>query len=418
MKTVRSQRSAPYAMKRRVNLLVGSGVSEYFKLPGTDAITEAVLAIDDTMYDDENRQYANGLQRGVRTIYMVRRGLLSYFDKVTFELLLHAVETLMSIGVGGKGYDVSDLGKPMFNAFMDVAPRWDPLVQYGRWPTVARLITARIIDTVSDACKVKTREQLVELTKLISALRARVEINCFSLNYDDLFERAVDGWFDGFEEGKQVARFDVPSFNAAYRQTQLLCHLHGCINYGVSSRENSVEIVKYRRPYVAMPPLLPAFSSRAQSGEMTVIGPIISGLRKTDKMYFAPYGYYQQAFVEGLTAHPRVLIVGYGGRDTYVNNWLWQAGQIHREDFRVCIVTKCTNEQPEENGGIAALCALLTGTDEERWYSRLRADLPGATHDGLRLVTTGFPISEADYNAAMDYLCEDKPSTQTGTTAT
>jgi hypothetical protein len=171
-----------------------------------------------------------------------------------------------------------------------------------------------------------------------------------TLNYDDLIERVTSDWFDGFDNSKQVSRFDSGAFVKRYRGREILCHLHGCMNFGVSRYDGMLEIVKYKRPYALPdPPLLPAFMGTAQSGETTTIGPIISGLRKTDKTYYPPYGFYQKAFVEGLTSSPHIVVVGYGAHDTYVNSWLLQARRSHRQKLRVGIVTRRVTKPPQSD---------------------------------------------------------------------
>ena len=61
-------------------------------------------------------------------------------------------------------------------------------------------------------------------------------------------------------------------------------------------------------------------NATAQSHEESIIGPLITGLRKTDKLTVHPYDEYQAVFRQAVYKSDRMLVGGYSFGDLYLNS--------------------------------------------------------------------------------------------------
>jgi hypothetical protein len=77
------------------------------------------------------------------------------------------------------------------------------------------------------------------------------------------------------------------------------------------------------------------------------VSPIISGLRKTEKLNLRPYGNYFHGFAQSLSLYSNLLVIGYGGKDIHVNFWLREFLEIHGVNARLVEIT--TAFDPEQS---------------------------------------------------------------------
>jgi hypothetical protein len=75
------------------------------------------------------------------------------------------------------------------------------------------------------------------------------------------------------------------------------------------------------------------------AGDHAIMGAIVTGLRKAEKTRFEPYGTYAFALERDLLSNPRVLIVGYGGSDLYVDYQIMRARRYHGAAWRSATVS-------------------------------------------------------------------------------
>lgn len=130
------------------------------------------------------------------------------------------------------------------------------------------------------------------------------------------------------------------------------------------------------------------------------VDPIISSLNKTAKLMHnpAPFGYYFRAFSDSVVQSHRLLVIGHGGRDDYINAWLRQMPEIHGESRRVVWVGKssgqaCGNRTPEKD------TLIQFGANWVNEYRRCENadDADFQDEDScLRLVATGFPFKSGE----------------------
>jgi hypothetical protein len=187
----------------------------------------------------------------------------------------------------------------------------------------------------------------------IQNLAADFDIAPYTLNYDtildDAMTRACGGFEDGFVSDGEVGRFEPRRFLDA---TGLrLAHLHGSTKYRVSrvtaGGMSEYAVVKLLPSVPSVHPLKDVEESFTQAGDFALIGPIITGLRKAEKTRTEPYGTYAYALERDILTAERILLVGYGGADIYLNHQLLRARSYHGAAWKPAIVGYGT-PQPSE----------------------------------------------------------------------
>lgn len=158
----------------------------------------------------------------------------------------------------------------------------------------------------------------------------------FVLNYDSTIEKAIDAFEDGFEpDGIQdvFQRFNPKKLFENPKDLSTINHLHGCINYYFHSYTDpntdiyyylSNDLYKYQ-DYTAVRRLMIGRGQnlpRTQSGETYYSSPIVTGLRKTDKLNCIPFDFYHANMTNCIIKNHKLVIAGYSFGDLYCNNLL------------------------------------------------------------------------------------------------
>ena len=79
---------------------------------------------------------------------------------------------------------------------------------------------------------------------------------------------------------------------------------------------------------------------RNQVGDSIFYTPIITGLKKMDKLCYMPHNIYHANLVKKIIENPSLLICGYSFGDLYVNQILERHKLIHGNSQRVVIIDK------------------------------------------------------------------------------
>lgn len=78
----------------------------------------------------------------------------------------------------------------------------------------------------------------------------------------------------------------------------------------------------------------------AQNNETYYAGPIITGLRKTDKLSCMPYDFYHGNMYNAIVRNNTLVIVGYSFGDIYVNNLINRMHGIWSGKERIVLIDK------------------------------------------------------------------------------
>lgn len=180
-------------------------------------------------------------------------------------------------------------------------------------------------------------------------LNYKRRLDIATLNYDTCLERVFINYNDGYELKNGYYKFNPKKLKKG--KEPRIMHLHGCVNFGhipntedpnrTIFTEDFHDIYKYDSHDDARRTWFHRSDARGQSGESLVVGPIITGLRKTEKNIVYPYSEYNSYFRSALHKNDRLLIVGYSFGDIYLNKLINRFSALHGKKRRIVIITFC-----------------------------------------------------------------------------
>ena len=237
---------------------------------------------------------------------------------LNFEHLVHVAEQLASM------MPIPSHPKTVDPFRFWLAPLFD--VKHSNWNVHGATYAAaaseacyEILDwfkTTCDAVSLPTHP----LARGIKQLALKNTLRIFSLNYDDIVQRSGVPLYTGFLPSTGPRRFE-PKFPWP-RGGHCLCQLHGSVLWG----NDAFEIVAFdHRNAAANARKARSSGSKFGDGHQAPNAPMITGLRKADKVLSRPFGTYFHVFREELLRCRRWLIVGYSFADPHVNHALQQA---------------------------------------------------------------------------------------------
>lgn len=176
----------------------------------------------------------------------------------------------------------------------------------------------------------------------------------FNFNYDTTIEHSLDHCEEGFEsipDQKDFQHFEPQKLWTNKNGWSTMSHLHGCIEFFDERYEKDVykrEVLKYdfhdmykydsyekvRSRYIGSGK---SFKSN-QAGEQIVGTPIITGLRKTDKLNIVPFDFYHGHLFNCIIKNNSLLIVGYSFGDVYTNHVIERMELIHGAKKRIVLI--------------------------------------------------------------------------------
>lgn len=174
-----------------------------------------------------------------------------------------------------------------------------------------------------------------------------------TLNYDNCMESSIVDFEDGFDdeiEGEIFKRFNPKKLLDNNEKTRIM-HLHGSVLYGhlTTSDNRSIFEDDYNDLflYPAYKDAYPTWFNRSgftsQSHDEAHIGPIITGLKKTDKLLPYPYSTYYYQLQKSLLENDRLLIIGYSFGDYHINSLLERVIRNHGAKRKIVIISYFAN---------------------------------------------------------------------------
>jgi hypothetical protein len=334
---------------KRITVLVGAGASQVLELPGTDDVTRKLV-------EKERTEIASGFKlEGSMPYPPIFAEVLDILNRChtppNFEHLLHALECLTSMfetEASPKGrYKAIEL---LFtNGMSDRARSLIP-VSYtpGLAATLLYLWLCEIFEKASAAAHSGSR--WTSYADFWRTLAGKFTLDVATLNYDTCLEQAFPQFDQGFRpmSGTKAQRFDGLSFRS--QRNPRLMHLHGSILFGGWDQNASISRPAYEDTWEDLyyySEQADATVSRqgsktdpiSQAGRESIIGAIITGLQKPDKVLFAePYMTYYRALAENLESCPRLLVIGYGFGDRHINALLERMPRWHGSARRIACI--------------------------------------------------------------------------------
>ncbi|MBI3583462.1 MAG: SIR2 family protein [Nitrospinae bacterium] len=171
-----------------------------------------------------------------------------------------------------------------------------------------------------------------------------------TINYDTCIDKSLHGYTsyeDGFEYIEAGLHKFCPNKVCNSDKTKII-HLHGCIYYGYPPpypdpnrfifEYQHEDLFKFSSYLEARKSWFHRSRALSQAGEQTTVGPIVTGLRKTDKLLPYPYNAYNTCFTNSIMGNNRLLIVGYSFGDLHFNNWFERIVNIHGDNRKIVII--------------------------------------------------------------------------------
>ncbi len=172
--------------------------------------------------------------------------------------------------------------------------------------------------------------------------------NIFNLNYDNTIENSLGEYEDGFppvKDGEEYSRFSARRYYENSRGVSTIAHLHGQILFSEAksypfdySIRDMVKNLDYET--ACKNRIGGQFPPTNQAKEEYLQSEIVSGLRKTEKMTFAPNNVYLSDLARKVIENKRLTVIGYSFGDLYLNEILGLGMAAHGDDFKVVIIDK------------------------------------------------------------------------------
>lgn len=181
--------------------------------------------------------------------------------------------------------------------------------------------------------------------------KSKFKWDIFNLNYDTTVEQSLGVYEDGFEQASDRIDniFRPQKLMSNINNLSTINHVHGCINYYYKNNANddlfetsSHDLYLYpnfdevRRRMIGRGQSNPS----AQNNEEYFAGPIITGLRKTDKLICMPYDFYHGNLYRAIIDNNALVIAGYSFGDLYINNIVNRMHAIWGGKERIVVIDK------------------------------------------------------------------------------
>jgi hypothetical protein len=330
----------------RVTALIGAGASLELGVPSTDDATKKVL--EGEPGEEEHQSNKESLSILTQTFAILRQSAPKAVPN--FEHLLHALEIMVTMRRAWRSTGGSDL-RNIFGLLTN-GPKSEllPLFQAGLAEQAINQLFCRLHAVFSDHRPADTRPaEWSNYEQFWRSLARSYGLDIATTNYDDLLEQAIPTLNQGFVPitDEETSRFTPNELRQAWDR---LVHLHGSIHFGyrdfrVNSnrfafRDSWNDVYWHKNPAHAQRSWGGRSNPHAQSGEELVIGPLLTGLQKPDKVLAAePYATYYRTLGNWLETNSRLLVVGYGFGDAHINSLLSRITSWHGDSRKVVLIT-------------------------------------------------------------------------------
>ena len=339
-------------MGNGVTIIVGAGAVLDFDhkgiFPSVKNITDEVLKLSIQKVDGGDRPLLRELyDHVVRKLNRVLKTNHIMPPQLNFENLLHVVEMCIAYSGGWHKEYVSWIPFPEFGTLIRPAKflKYIHTYEYIRGAYELQKTVMSIVNQYDTSfCEEKSAEQWYRgFWKSLSG-----KSNIFNLNYDNTIENSLSEYEDGFppiEDGEDYSRFSAKRYYENPRGVSTIAHLHGHILFSVARSYpfdySMRDMVKNRDYETACKNRIGGqFPPSNQAKEEFLQPDIVSGLRKTEKMTFAPNNVYLSDLTRKVVENNRLMVVGYSFGDLYLNEILGLGMAAHGDDFKVVIIDK------------------------------------------------------------------------------
>lgn len=343
--------------QNRITVILGAGTM-------MDVTTLSCSSITRNVINKHQGQFgANGWEE-VPFLQFVYEKLEAYYAKgnesVNFEDIFHALEMWSSLKVIENEQTVKSF-RSVFGMLSDLKEDFAQVPQ-----TLIYKGTYDLIDTViQNVAKFESDVYKDEwFPDFFRTLQEQTPLDIFTLNYDTWLEQIMGDYNDGFFPICETHQeFSANQLFSAFDCRSTINHLHGqiCFTSHLPTgsirtltdgwyKANSYDVIENLRIY----PKHLGYMAKTQAAEHVFQYPIITGLRKNDKIMIPPFDAYYMHLYQRLRENKNLLIIGYGFGDLYINALLNQFHRFHVDAGKVICVgylrpdawSYCMNDMP------------------------------------------------------------------------
>lgn len=424
----------------RTTFLIGAGIpldlslSDKLVFPSTANITaEVCKPYRNYKNEDQPIQIVQDIYDRLMEVYPPKENPFSSEDpkpNVHFEQLFHVLEMLESYYRVWRGHCKNEAIFPIFAPFTKSDFDFDGSVLH----SVLDDFVLRIMDIIAQYNDLYSNRLPEHDWYRNFFMRFRENSDYFTLNYDTTIEQTIgEGEYeDGYEaDGIQdkFLRFNPHKLLDNPNGLSTINHLHGCINYYFSSyKEINKDVYTFRfhdlykyPDYHTVRKLMIGrgqSSPSNQSGETYKAAPIITGLRKLDKLNCIPSDFYHTNLVNCLAHNHKLVIGGYGFGDSYCNQLIERMGYMHSKRTRIVLIDKWNIPYCDRchagywlNRGIGTFlckitkCGTFDGVIEELYNNEDRSSGALYSNNGyLMVLPNGFKHAAEQLGAIESFL--------------
>ena len=335
-------------MEERITAIIGAGAPLNFSytgkiIPSTGEITRIVTTPYLSQDGKNNIIIPKQIETHLKKTYPPERN--GQTANINFEMIFHVMELYIS-------YENSWNNKRNRKVFPIFGPFTLPSISFDLNDMfyVMKQYIIRIMDIV-DSYNVHFMNVPEAEMWYKNFFRASLhKWDIFNFNYDTTIEASLGEYEDGYTPIRSgVERFSpIKLWNNA-QTLSTVNHLHGCINYCYSNNPGRDrfnyrynDLFKYDSYDTVKQIMNERYQSHSYNQDGTVIfaGPILTGLRKTDKLNCVPFDFYHSNLTNCIIRNRSLLIVGYSFGDLYCNQMIERMVEIHGNKSRVVIIDK------------------------------------------------------------------------------
>lgn len=357
-------------MDKRITTIIGAGAPLGFALPDENKKPKT-----STITDEVRKPYTYN-NRSIDIVEKIYQMLINEYPatpqinndwkltdtpipSINFEMLFHVMESYLSYERTWSGkFHNADIS-PVFALFTQPAEG----INYKRDDLfyIMDEFIIRIMDIVNYYNQYYLNNMYKESWYKDFFCKDGVKMDVFNFNYDTTIEDSIVDYEDGFEpmnEIQEAERFNPKKLWKNERNLSTINHIHGCIRYfypGFWLNEDNIytihDLFKYKDYYTVRQKML----GRGQSNPTTQDhseyygGPIITGLRKTDKLNCIPYDFYHGHLYNCLMQNEALIIIGYSFGDLYMNNLIDRMDLLHDTNKKVVLIDFWDEKEIIEN---------------------------------------------------------------------
>ena len=301
------------SLKKRITVLFGAGVNlDFFPELSTIGITETIMSNKNpNMYPFDTGEIVE-LLKTVRSIIGKERGI--DYNDVDFEDLYQYINDVYT-------ETSPEVNKIPHYKIPEELEKEDPTLFFKALIYILNEIQHLLFCLRPQIWLMEINgKKINELQKrFFDNLGKQYHVDLFTLNYDAFYDYAIDEYNDGFYQSEYDGyRYFIPK-KALSNDTNKINHLHGSIMFTTQSPLETV----YGPIYKTNPPneKMPIDNQMVlQNEDLRLHSTIITGKDKLNGKLHDPFRTYHTNFDIALKNNDKLLVIGYGYGDTYINS--------------------------------------------------------------------------------------------------